>query len=90
MLRRRSRWPITIGLRLGEGKGSTVPLTEGTIAWYFQILGKEQLIRHKCGTWSPWIIFTSAATPVRGQKSMGEPVASLKRLDFVGSRNNSR
>ena len=41
----RFRWPFTIGLRLGQGTRSQLPLTEGPKEWYFQILGKERLVR---------------------------------------------
>ena len=86
----RFRWPITIGLRLGEGTRSRSPLTEGPRECYVQILEEEPLIRNKCGNWGGRTIFRSAAESIRGSKSSGQLVLGPKRPSFGRSRNNSR
>ena len=53
-----------------------------------QGLGREPLIRHRCGKWNCFSIFGSAATSVRGQKSIVQPGSGMKRPSFVRSRNS--
>jgi hypothetical protein len=58
----------------GEGAFSRSSLTEGSTVGYVQILKKGLLIWRKCGNWSRRTIFGLAAPPIRGSKSMAEPV----------------
>ena len=66
MLRQRFRWPIIIVPRSGEDTRSRSRLTGEPREWYVQILGKEPLIRHKCGNRRRWAIFRSTATSIQG------------------------